>query len=70
MKRYDLTTTDFKGKKEHHYFASRKQAFVFVNSTMFMNNKYCQALLFDNLTGEIWLNIEWRGPDNYKRKRV
>ena len=70
MKRYDLVTTNYKDVKEHHYFASRKQAYVFVNTTMFMNNKYRQALLVDNETGEIWLNIQWRGQDNYRRKRV
>lgn len=69
-KTYDLRVEKFDNTIEHHTFASRKQAFVFVYANMFAKNKYRYARLLDNYTGEIWLEINWRGQDNYKRKRV
>jgi hypothetical protein len=67
---YDLKVETYKNTVEHHTFASRKQAFVFINTTMFMQNKYRYARLLHEQTGEIWLEINWRGQDNYKRKGV
>ena len=68
MKRYELKVVDYKGNDSTHEFASRKQAYVFISSNMLMNNKYRTALLVDNTTGECWLDICWRGRDNYKHK--
>ena len=66
--KYVLTVVKWNHKKEQYAFISRKQAFVFVNSNMFMSNRYCKCELVDTSTGEIWLDIRWRGRDQYKRK--
>ena len=63
-----MTLTDFKGNKTTEYFNSRKQAYNFVMSKMFLHNNYQKAMLFDNTTGEIWLDV-YRGLDNYKFRR-
>ena len=66
--RYVLTVVKYNNTRECFLFNSRKQAYVFVNNNMFMNNRYCKCNLVDMTTGECWLNICWRGRDNYKRK--
>jgi hypothetical protein len=68
MKRYDLRVETYKNTSLHFEFTSRKQAFVFVNCEMLMKNKYRYARLMDLTTGEIWMEMTWRGRDNYRRK--
>ena len=69
-KTYDLRLEKFDNTVEHIPFASRKQAFVFIYANMFAKDTYRYARLLDETTGEIWLEINWRGRDNYRRKRV
>jgi hypothetical protein len=65
---YTLQLIDYKGQKTTKDFNSRKQAYVFINTYMFMNNQYQSAQLYDNKYGEIWLSVDYRARDNYKRR--
>lgn len=68
--RYVLTVVNWDCKRAQYKFKSRKQAYVFINALMFMNNEYKKCTLVDSKTGEVWLDIRWRGRDNYKRKTL
>lgn len=69
MKRYELELTNYKSTKTSEYFTSRKQAYNFLMSKMFLQNKYRSATLLDTTTGEIWLTIGYRARDNYYLRR-
>lgn len=68
MPRYEMILRNYKNNKSTEYFKSRKQAYNFIMSNMLLQNLYQSALLTDLTTGEIWLEINWRGQDNYRKR--
>ena len=52
----------------YKYYPSRKRAYAYIYLEMMVENNYRYCRVVHRPTGEIWLEINWRGKDNYKRK--